>query len=166
MASSLWKQCFYACETGRKGVQKFRKTGSHKNWLEPAKIKVTLSIVWSLISISLPCHHDWYCDSSKADHRKPKSDTREGGLAAHHSKANKEAWKIPWVEEPGRLQSMGSLRVRRNWATSFSLFTFLHWRRKEHPLQRSSLENPRDGGWVSCRLWGRTESDTTEVTYQ
>ena len=32
------------------------------------------------------------------------------------------AWKIPWMEEPGRLQSMGSLRVRYNWATS--LFTF------------------------------------------
>ena len=38
--------------------------------------------------------------------------------------------KIPWIEEPGRLQSMGSLRVGHNWATSFSLFTFMHWRRK------------------------------------
>ena len=34
------------------------------------------------------------------------------------------AWKIPWMEEPGRLQSMGSRRVRHNWATSLSLFTF------------------------------------------
>ena len=40
------------------------------------------------------------------------------------------AWKIPWMEEPGRLQSMGSLRVGHNWATSLSLFTFMHWRRK------------------------------------
>ena len=40
------------------------------------------------------------------------------------------AWKIPWTEEPGRLQSMGSLRVWHNWATSLSLFTFMHWRRK------------------------------------
>ena len=40
------------------------------------------------------------------------------------------AWKIPWMEEPGRLQSMGSLRVGYDWATSLSLFTFLHWRRK------------------------------------
>ena len=31
------------------------------------------------------------------------------------------AWKIPWMEEPGGIQSMGSLRVR---ATSLSLFTF------------------------------------------
>ena len=43
------------------------------------------------------------------------------------------AWKIPWTEEPGRLQSMRSLRVRHDWATSFSLFTFMHWRRKWQP---------------------------------
>ena len=43
------------------------------------------------------------------------------------------AWKIPWVQEPGRLQSMGSLRVRHDWATSLSLFTFMHWRRKWQP---------------------------------
>ena len=43
------------------------------------------------------------------------------------------AWKIPWMEEPGRLQSMGPLRVRHDWATSLSLFTFMHWRRKWQP---------------------------------
>ena len=43
------------------------------------------------------------------------------------------AWKIPWIEEPGRLQSMGSPRVGHNWATSLSLFTFMHWRRKWQP---------------------------------
>ena len=40
------------------------------------------------------------------------------------------AWKISWMEEPGRLQSMGSLRVGHDCATSLSLFTFMHWRRK------------------------------------
>ena len=40
------------------------------------------------------------------------------------------AWKIPWTEEPGGLQSMGSLRVRHDWPTSLSLFTLMHWRRK------------------------------------
>ena len=44
------------------------------------------------------------------------------------------AWKIPWTDEPGRLQSMGSLRVGHDWATSLSLFTFMHWRRKWQPL--------------------------------
>ena len=43
------------------------------------------------------------------------------------------AWKIPWTEEPGRLQSMGSLRVGHDWATSLSHFTFMHWRRKWQP---------------------------------
>ena len=43
------------------------------------------------------------------------------------------AWKIPWVEEPGRLQSMGSRRVRHDWETSLSLFAFMHWRGKWQP---------------------------------
>ena len=45
------------------------------------------------------------------------------------------AWKIPWMEEPSRLQSMGSIRVGHNWATSLSLFTFMHWRRKWQPTR-------------------------------
>ena len=43
------------------------------------------------------------------------------------------AWKIPWTEEPGRLQSTGSLRIGHNWVISLSLFTFMHWRRKWQP---------------------------------
>ena len=62
------------------------------------------------------------------------------------------AWKIPWTEEPGRLQSLVSLRVGDNGETSFSLFTFMHG---ESQGQRSL---------VGCHLWGHTESDTTEVT--
>ena len=75
------------------------------------------------------------------------------------------AWKIPWMEEPGRLQSMGSLKVRHDWATSLSLFTFMHWRRKWQPtpvfLPGESQER---GSLVGCRLWGRTELAMTEVT--
>ena len=75
------------------------------------------------------------------------------------------AWKIPWTEEPGRLQSMGSLRVGHDWATSLSLFTLMHWRRK---WQSTPMFLPGESqGWgslVVCRLWGRTESDTTEAT--
>ena len=51
-------------------------------------------------------------------------------MAAHSTTL---AWKIPWAEEPGGLQSMGSLRVGHNRATSLSLFTFMHWRRKWQP---------------------------------
>ena len=44
------------------------------------------------------------------------------------------AWRIPWTEEPCRLLSMGSLRVGHDWATSLSLFTFMHWRRQWQPI--------------------------------
>ena len=75
------------------------------------------------------------------------------------------AWKIPWMEEPGRLQSMGSQRVGLDWETSLSLSTFMHWRRK---WQRIPVFLPGESqGWgslVSCHLWGLTESDTTEAT--
>ena len=69
------------------------------------------------------------------------------------------AWKITWMEEPGRLQSMRSLRAR------LSLFTFMHWRRK---WQLTPVFLPGEsqglGSLVGGRLWGRTESDTTEAT--
>ena len=75
------------------------------------------------------------------------------------------AWKIPRTEEPGRLQSMASRRVRHDWATSFSLFTFLHWRRKWQPTPVFLPGEFRGSGSpVGCHLWGRTESDTTEAT--
>ena len=75
------------------------------------------------------------------------------------------AWKIPWTEEPGGLQSMGSLRVRQDSATSLSLFTFMYWRRKWQPTPVFLPgESQGQGSLVGCRLWGLTESDTTEVT--
>ena len=43
------------------------------------------------------------------------------------------AWRIPWTEEPGRLQPMGSRRRGHDWATSLSLFAFMLWRRKWQP---------------------------------
>ena len=88
--------------------------------------------------------------------------TVEKAMAPHSSTL---AWKIPWTEEPGRLQSMGSLRVGHDWATSLRLFTFMHWRRKWHPTP-VFLHGESHGrrSLVGCHLWGRTESDTTEAT--
>ena len=60
----------------------------------------------------------------------PYVDYLEKAMAAHYSTL---AWKIPWTEEPGRRQSMGSLGVGHDWATSLSLFTFMYWRRKWQP---------------------------------
>ena len=74
-------------------------------------------------------------------------------------------WKIPWTEEPGRLQSRGLLRVEHDWSTSLSLFTFMHWRRKWQPTPVSFPgESQGRGSLVGCHLWGRTESETTEAT--
>ena len=71
---------------------------------------------------------------------------------------------LPRMERHGRLQSMGSLRIRHDWATSFSLFAFVNWRRKLQPTQ-VFLPGESLGRWslVGCSLWGCTESDTTEV---
>ena len=66
------------------------------------------------------------------------------------------AWKIPWTEEPGRLQSMWSQRVGHDWATSLSLFTFMHWRRKWQPTPVFLPgESQGRGSLVGCCLWGR-----------
>ena len=74
-------------------------------------------------------------------------------------------WKIPWMEEPGGLQSMGSLRVRHDWVTSLSLFTCMHWRRKWQPTPVFLPgESQGRGSLVGCHLWGCTDLDTTETT--
>ena len=74
------------------------------------------------------------------------------------------AWKTPWMEEPGGLQSMGSLESDMT-ERLLSLFTFMYWRRKWQP---TPVFLPGESqGWeslVGCRLWGHTESDTTEAT--
>ena len=75
------------------------------------------------------------------------------------------ARKLPWAEEPGGLQSMGSLRVGQDGATSLSLFPFMHGRRKWQPTPVFLPgESQGQGSLLGCRLWGRTELDTTDVT--
>ena len=92
----------------------------------------------------------------------PLTSILEKAMAPHSSTL---AWKIPWVEEPGRLQSMGSLRIKHDWVTWLSLFTFMHWRRKWQPTP-VFLPGESQGRWllVGFRLWGHTESHMTEAT--
>ena len=78
-------------------------------------------------------------------------------MATHSSTLT---WKILWTEEPGRLQSMGSLRVRHDWATSLSLFLSRIGEGNGNPLQRSCLENPRDGGAWWAAICGVAQSRT------
>ena len=69
-------------------------------------------------------------------------------------------WKIPWTEEPGRLQSMGSLS-----RTRLSDFTFTHWRRTWQPTPVFLPgESQGQGSLMGCLLWDCTESDMTEAT--
>ena len=74
-------------------------------------------------------------------------------------------WKIPWMEEPGKLQSMGSLRVGHD----LSDFTFtFHFHALEKEMATTPVFLPGEsqgrGSLVGCHLWGHTVSDTTEVT--
>ena len=84
----------------------------------------------------------------------------EKAMAPHSSTL---AWKIPWMEEPGSLQSMGLLGVGHDWETSLSLFTFMHRRRKWQPTP-VFLPGESQGreSLMGCRLWA--ESDMTEAT--
>ena len=73
------------------------------------------------------------------------------------------AWKIPWMKEPGGLQSMGLLRVGHDWATSLSLFTCKLWRRKWQPTPVFLPgESQGQRSLVGRRLWGRTASTRLE----
>ena len=150
---SLWSLCGRFCF--------WRRTACLGSWplLPPSKppaehLQVCLSL-W-LSSLSLV-----YKDSVIV--LNPTQVTpAEKAMAPHSSTL---AWKIPWMEEPGRLQSMGSLRVGHYWATSLSLFTFMHWRRKWQPTPVFLPgESQGRGSLAGCRLWGHTESNTTEVT--
>ena len=74
------------------------------------------------------------------------------------------AWKIPWTEEPGGLQSVGSLSQTRLSDFTFT-FPFMHWRRKwQSILVFLPGESQGWGSLVGCRLWGHRESDMTEAT--
>ena len=81
----------------------------------------------------------------------------EKAMAPHSSTL---AWKIPWLEEPGRLQSMESLRVGHDWATSLLLFTFMHWRRKWQPTPVFLPGESQGRGNLWAAIYGLTQSRT------
>ena len=70
------------------------------------------------------------------------------------------AWEVPWMEEPGRLQSMGSLRVGHNGALHFHFSLSCIGEGNGNPLQCSFLENPRDGGAWWAAIYGVAQSQT------
>ena len=108
---------------------------------------------WSGISISLKILHSLLWSIQNLS---------EKAMASHSSTL---AWQIPWTEEPGRLQSMGSPRVRHDWATSLSLFTFMQWRRKWQPTPVFLPgEYQGQGSLVGYRLCGhRVRHDWSDL---
>ena len=130
-------------------------------WLLTAVIDLRKAIILVFYSIRLYFHHQSHPQLSII-YALVQPLYLEKAMAPHSSTL---AWKIPWTEEPGRLQSMGLLRVRHYWATSLSLFSFMYWRRKWQPTPVFLPgESQGRGSLVGCRLWGSTESDTTEAT--
>ena len=81
----------------------------------------------------------------------------EKAMAPHSSTL---AWKITWMEEPGRLQSMGSLWVGHDWTTSIDFSLLCIGEGNGNPLQCSCLENPRDRGAWWAAVYGVTQSQT------
>ena len=81
----------------------------------------------------------------------------EKAMAPHSSTL---AWQIPWTEEPGRLQSMGSLGVGDDWATSLSFSLSCIGEGNSNSLQYSYLEDPRDGGAWWAAICGVAQSQT------
>ena len=94
-----------------------------------------------------------FIDTSTMNHCKQLLASLEKAMAPHSSTLT---WKITWTEEPGRLQSVGSLWIGHDWAISLSLFTFTHWRRKWQPTP-VFLPGESQGQGI---LYGVAESDT------
>ena len=88
----------------------------------------------------------------------------EKAMAPHSSTL---AWKILWMEEPGGLQSMGSLRVRHDWATSLYFSLSCTGEGNGNPLQYSCLENPMDGGawWAAAHGVVKSRTRLSDFTF-
>ena len=82
---------------------------------------------------------------------------RRRAMAPHSSTL---AWKIPWTEEPGRLQSMELLRVGRTERLHFRFSLSRIGEGNGNPLQCSCLENPRDRGAGWAAIYGVAQSRT------
>ena len=81
----------------------------------------------------------------------------EKALAPHSSTL---AWKIPWMKESGRLQSMGSVRVDTTERLHFHFSLSCIGEGNGNPFQCSCLENPRNGGAWWADTYGVAQSQT------
>ena len=111
----------------------------------------------------------WFLAAHALGHTEPRLSSESWELGLSRAGCRRRQWhpKIPWTEEPGRLQSMESLESDTTERLHFHFSLSCIGEGNGNPLQCSCLENPRDGGaWWASVYWGRTESDTTEATQQ
>ena len=99
----------------------------------------------------------WHAEKFIQINLRPVRPLGEKAVAPHSSTL---AWKFPWMEEPGGLQSMGSLRVGHDWETSLHFSLLCMGEGNGNPLQCSCLENPRDGEAWWASVYGVAQSRT------
>ena len=118
---------------------------------------------------SNPCFMRWQADSLPLSHQGssilkfkaiPRIGSYSGILVAGAPHSSTLAGKIPWMEELGGLQSMGSLRVGHDFTFTFTFPLSCIGEGNGNPLQCSCLENPRVGGAWWADVYGVTHSQT------
>ena len=112
-------------------------------------------IILFLVSVSIPATWEAFRKCVEYRNKWTLGKQMEKAMAPHSSTL---VWKIPWTEEPGRLQSMGLRRVGHDWETSLSLSCIGEG--NGNPLQCSCLENPKDGGVWWAAISGVAQSRT------
>ena len=128
---------------------------------EKAMAPHSSTLAWKILAWQAAVHgvaksQTWLSDFTFTSH----GHALEKEMATHSGVL---AWRIPETVGP----RLWGCRVGHDWATSLSLFTFMHWRRKwQHTPVFLPGESQGWGSLVGCRLWGHTKSDTTEVTQQ
>ena len=161
-----WKRLFTVPWTARRSNQSILKEINPEYSLEGLMLKLKIQYFGYLMWRADSFERFWFWERLRAGE---EGDNRgwDGWMASLTQWTwvwvNSGSWW--WTGRPGVLQFMGSLRVGHDWATSLSLFTFMHWRRKWQPTPVFLPGKSQGrGSLVGCHLWGRTESDTTEVT--
>ena len=130
-------------------------------WMDISKKKIHK---W-LISTWNDAPHYYALRKYNHNHNKTPLHTHQDGCRRRRWHPTPVLEQIPWTEEPAGLQSMGSIGVGHDWATSLSLFTFMRWRRKWQPTPVFLPGGSQGwGSLVGCSPWGSTESDMTEET--
>ena len=140
-----------------------------EKWIAIHSNILTWRILWTVSSMgSQRGAHDWATFTFTM--QTIKSSINNDYVAIQTGEGDGTPLQYSCLENPmdggaGRLQAVGSLRVGQDWATSLSLFTFMHWRRKWQPTPVFLPgESQGWGSLVGCHLWGHTELDTTKAT--